>query len=232
MAAQVADAAGATDGVSVGDVDEFFTAFVPAARADRRGDWSAIGDTVADLKTRFSRRELRQFERVSRRLGALLEIRLRPLFLAARPPKLELSTHYEFVLFAQDLVADGRAAVEAVLTEPARSLERVATFTLERGLYLTALFRLDHLVWEAHKIRMLDAVLVRSSERFPSSDRAAAERKMEETSRRLWGVSKLTPFLRARFEGPEFAGGTPEQYPKFSELDSGEIVRTLDPANP
>jgi hypothetical protein len=54
---------------------------------------------------------------------------------------------------------------------------------------------------------------------------------MEETSKHLWGVSKLTPFLRARFEGPEFAGGIDEQYPQFTELESGEIVRASENAS-
>ena len=116
-----------------------------------------------------------------------------------------------------------KATVDAVFAEPAHAGRYLADFNLDSGLYLFALFRLPNLAWEAHKVRLLDAVLARASERFPDSDRARFERGIEEGAKKMWGAAYVTPLLRQRFRGPEFCDGTPEAYPEFVELPNGQI---------
>jgi hypothetical protein len=135
-----------------------------------------------------------------------------------------LPTHYDVACLAQHTLLLGREAVEAALGHPRTAIARAAEVTPESALYLSAMFRLDRLVWEAHKMRFLDMILVRSSERFPGSERARAEQKLEETAKKLWGVSKLSAFLRTKFKDPEYCDGTPEQYPEFVESPTGEIL--------
>jgi hypothetical protein len=221
LAECVVAGAGDPDPVTPHDVDRFWSEFFPLARTAERGDWTHLEDVAIALRRRFSAVELRCFERVLRRLALALETRLGPSFSSRTPAP--FPTHYEFSLFIDDLVADGPEALQAAFEDPESALGRVSSFTLERGLYLTALFRLERLVWEAHKIRLLDSILVRAGERFPTSARAAQERKMEASLSNVWGVSRLTPFLRARFRDSVFDGGTRETYPQFIELPTGEI---------
>jgi hypothetical protein len=126
-------------------------------------------------------------------------------------------------------VSRGKATADAVLREPESAERHLPEFSLDSGLYLFALFRLPNLAWEAHKVRLLDAVLARASERFPESDRARFERGIEEGAKKMWGAAYVTPILRQRFTGPEFCDGTPEQYPEFVELPNGQIVTAEAP---
>ena len=114
--------------------------------------------------------------------------------------------------------------VDQVFAEPEQAPALARDFTLEAGLYLFAMFRMELLAWDAHKIRLLDAVLARASERFPGSERAEYEKSVDRIARRLWGVAHVTPFLRERFREPAFCDGTPERYPEFVELPTGELV--------
>ena len=215
-----------TDDLPASDVDRFFDEFLPAAEPERARRWDDIGERWRALRSRFSPLELRRFERVAGRIATMLDARIEPLVRAGSAAEATLPTHYDVACLAQHLILQGRAVVEETLAQPERALSRAKDLTPETSLYLSALFRLDRLVWEAHKMRFLDMILVRSSERFPDSDRARAERKLEETAKKLWGVARLTAFLRGKFREPEYADGTPEQYPEFVEGPGGEILET------
>jgi hypothetical protein len=208
-------------GLTQADAERFWAEFLPAAGA---GDWSEIAATGRALKGRFSKLQLRAFERILGRFAAALEARLDRFYTGQAEPKLALPTHYHFALFTHHLVSRGKATVDAVLAEPESAGRYLADFDLDSGLYLFALFRLPNLAWEAHKVRLLDAVLARASERFPDSDRARFERGIEEGAKKMWGAAYVTPILRQRFRGPEFCDGTPEAYPEFVELPNGQIV--------
>jgi hypothetical protein len=223
------DPATGGEGITVADIERFWNDFLPAARATGAGDWSEIAGTVGALHERYSRLELRTFERILGRLTAALEARLDRFFTGEAAPKLELPTHYHFALFTHHLVGRGKSTVDAVFREPETASRYLSEFTLESGLYLFALFRLPNLAWESHKVRLLDAVLARASERFPDSDRARFERGIEEGAKKMWGAAYVTPILRRSFTGPEFCDGTPENYPQFVELPNGQIVPAQTP---
>jgi hypothetical protein len=218
------------EGPSAADVDRFFGEFAASARFDDPHDWSAVGERWRALQTRFTPLELRRLERVAGRIATALDARIERLAQITESVRQALPTHYDVACLAQHTLLLGREVVEQALLHPRTAIARAAEVTPESGLYLSAMFRLDRLVWEAHKMRLLDMVLVRSSERFPGSARAHAEQNLEATAKKLWGVSKLTGFLRTKFKEPEYCDGTPEQYPEFVEGPHGEIVPAPAPS--
>jgi hypothetical protein len=209
------------------DVGRFWGEFLTAVDANA-ADFSTIHGIRGRLAAVYSAAELRLFERILGRLAAALASRLEPLFYASAEPRLELETHYEFVLFVHDLLLRGRAVAEAAFREPESAKTWLAEHTIARGMYLRAIFRLPRLVWDAHKIRLLDMMVVRSSERFPGSERAQIEAKIEIDSKKLWGVCHLTGFLRARYTEPEYCDGTPERYASFKVEPNGEVVECTE----
>jgi hypothetical protein len=206
------------------DVTRFFGEFLGVARAEHGADWSELAATRAALQARYTSLELRSFERILGRFAFALEARLEAIFVSSEPLRTTLPTHYHRALFTHHLVRHGKAVVDEVLANPERAEGYAAAFTLEAGLYLFALFRLPNLVWEAHKVRLLDTVLARASERFPDSDRAAFERGIENSAKKVWGATYVTPLLRRYFKQPEYCDGTPENYPEFIEQPNGQIV--------
>jgi hypothetical protein len=201
-----------------------------AANAGDAGNWGAVEERWRRLRERYSARELRRLEQVAGRIATILDARVEGIVARSEEAARALPTHYDVACLAQHMLLLGRAAVEEALVHPERAVARAAEVTPESSLYLSAMFRLDRLVWEAHKMRFLDMILVRSSERFPDSDRARAEKKLEETAKKIWGVAKLSSFLRGKFKEPEYCDGTPEQYPEFVEQPGGEITLAREPA--
>jgi hypothetical protein len=214
--------------LSVRDVDRFFDEFLPFVHADDHANWTKVGERWRALQQRYTPLELRRLERVAGRIATALDARMEGVVQRSKDAERTLSTHYDVACLSQYLLLLGRAEVETALANPEKAVARAAELTPEASLYLSAMFRLDRLVWEAHKMRFLDMILVRSSERFPGSERAVGERKLEDTAKKLWGVSKLSGFLREKFREPEYCDGTPEQYPEFVEGPGGEIL----PARP
>jgi hypothetical protein len=207
------------------DVDRFWGEFFDAIEAEH-ADYERVGEIRRKLSDTYSPLELRQFERIFGRLSAALASRLEPMFYSATEPRLPIGTHYEFVLFVFDVILRGRSVAETAFRDPRSVLPLIGEHTLSRGMYLRAIFRLHRFVWDAHKIRLLDMAVVRSTERFPGSERAAVEAKLERDSKKLWGVSQLTGFFRARYTEPEYCDGTQETYPRFMIKDDGEIIET------
>jgi hypothetical protein len=215
--------------LGAGDVERFFGEFCAAACVADFGDWRRVGERWRGLRTRFSARELRRLECVAGRIATALDARIEGVVERSEEARRALPTHYDVACLAQHILLFGRAAVEEALAHPERAVARAAEVTPESSLYLSAMFRLDRLVWEAHKMRFLDMILVRSSERFPESERAQAEKKFEETAKKIWGVAKLSAFLRGKFKELEYCDGTPEQYPEFVERPGGEIALAREP---
>jgi hypothetical protein len=217
-------------GLTKADVERFFTEFLSVAHADQAHGWSSVRAVAEQVRVLYSAPQLRRFERVAGRVGSMIEARLAPYFFGDRTPRLALPTHYHFALFAQHVIAKGLPAVETVLQHPESAGEHLSDFTVESGMYLPAMFRLERLIWEARKIRLLDSVLARASERFPESERAEYERRLEGLAKKMWGVAELTPLLRTSFQEPESGAGASESYPDFVELPSGELVPSAEGA--
>lgn len=211
--------------ITAEDVDRFWQEFCADAEA-ARGDYARVHEIRKRLGEKYSARELHRFERIVGRLVAALASRLGPLFYSDVEPRLDIGTHYEFILFVHDLVLRGRDVAHEVFESPEKSKSWLGEHTIARGMYWHAIFRLPRLVWDAHKIRLLDMMVVRSTERFPNSERAEVEAKLERDAKKLWGVSLLTGFLRARYTEPEYCDGTPERYPRFEVRANGEIVES------
>jgi hypothetical protein len=211
------------------DIDAFWSEFRTVIEADHP-DYERVYDIRRRLAARYSASELHVFERVLGRLVAALSSRLEPSFYSSTPPRLDIATHYEFMLYVHDLVLRGREVTEGVFRDPETAGAWLGEHTLARGLYLRAIFRLHRFVWDAHKVRLLDMMVVRSTDRFPSSERAAVEAKIERDAKKLWGVSQLTAFFRARYTEPEYCDGTPERYPEFMVRDDGLVVERANPA--
>jgi hypothetical protein len=211
--------------ITPNDVDRFWGDFFGAIESDR-ADYERVDEIRRRITTTYSPADLRLFERILGRVAAALASRLEPAFYGTVEPRLDFTTHYEFVLFVHDLILRGRATTEAVFRDPGEAARHVAAHTLSRGMYLRAVFRLHRFVWDAHKVRLLDMMVVRSSERFPGSERAGVEARVERDAKKLWGVSQLTAFFRARYTEPEFCDGTPETYPRFMIREDGEIVES------
>lgn len=209
--------------ITPGDIDRFWNEFFTAVDSER-ADYERVYEIRQQLSQTYSQAELHRFERILGRVSAALSSRLEPMFYSNTEPRLAFQTHYEFVLFVLDLVLRGRSVAETAFREPSTARSWVAEHTLARGMYLRAIFRLHRFVWDAHKVRLLDMVVVRSTERFPGSERAGVEAKLESDAKKLWGVSQLTGFFRARYTGPEYCDGTPEAYPLFMVQEDGEIV--------
>ena len=207
------------------DVDAYWDEFLPAADLADREDWNKLPETVAALAARFSPSRLRIFERVHGRLGALLEAKLEPLVLGRGfSPPLGVQTHMEAGLLVQTLLGDGRAAFEAAFADPSVAARRVPDVRLASGMYLWVVFKFDLFTMEAQKVRMLDAMFGRESERDPESPKAKFEKALEVKLTRVWGVLPVTQLLRERFRGPAYERGVPERYPEFQMLPSGDIL--------
>jgi hypothetical protein len=214
-------------GIALADVDRFWNEFLIAIESER-ADYERVHEIRQRLSQTHSQAELHRFERILGRLTVALTSRLEPMFYSSAEPRLPFETHYEFVLFVLDLILRGRSVAETAFRDPRSALSWVGQHTLSRGMYLRAIFRLHRFVWDAHKVRLLDMVVVRSTERFPGSERAGVEAKLERDAKKLWGVSQLTGFFRVRYTGFEYCDGTPETYPRFMVQDDGEIVEAPD----
>ena len=209
------------------DVDAYFDDFLPAANLSDREEWASLPETVAALAQRFDAAELRVFERIHGRLGALLEAKLEPLVLGhGLTPPLGVQTHMEAGLLIQTILGDGRDAFEAAFADPKANAERVPGLRLASGMYLWVVFKFDLFTMEAQKIRMLDAMFGRESERDPQSPKAKFEKMLEVKLTKVWGVLPVTQLLRERFRGPAYDHGVPERYPEFQMLPSGDILHT------
>jgi hypothetical protein len=135
-------------GLDAGDVDRFFAELVPALPRDAL-DPDALARAVTALRARFAPTELRRLERVARRLSLALAARLEPRFLGSAEPRLEAPSWFHVCLAADHVVAEGRAAYEAALADPAS----VAAADPSSGLRLLGVFRYETLMFQAMKAR-------------------------------------------------------------------------------
>jgi len=220
---------GEGDGVSSEALDELFGELVPlvAPRGEQPFD-HALADARERVEQRFDPAQLLRHERLLGRLSVVLSASLEPHFFSGREPVLELPTYLHVRMLVHDIICRGREAYERARVDPAFAVECAAGLTEADGMRLQGIFSYERLVAEAQKIRLLDTVLARASERHPQSEKAAYEASVDAMAKRIWGVAHLTPQLRGWFIGERFERGQPERYPRFELREDGSIEQTAD----
>lgn len=219
----------AGDGVTVADVATFFETLLPlTARPEGSAFDLGLSQAVARMRAELSPAAIRAQRKVLGRLTLALAASLEPAFFAGEGAIGTLPTYLHLRMLCHRILGDGRDAYERARAEPGFAAGYVEGLELEGGLWLYGLFDYRRLVAEAQKIRLLDSVLVRASERWPDSDKARYEAGVDALAKRVWGAAHLTPWLRTIFRGEPFEADQPERYPLFELGDDGRIV-PVDP---
>ncbi|WP_267684265.1 lipase maturation factor family protein [Nannocystis sp. SCPEA4] len=221
-------------GLAEADVQQLWGEFLPMFAAIDRDDWSRLPERVTAVRSRWSAGQIDRFERIVGRYALLLMARCERLFVAGglaailgwkRAP-LDVETHSHLNLLARYVVAEGRAAYDAVFREPALAADKLATMSLRSGMFLEAVLRPERLAHQAQKFRMLASqVDVRGWPR-PSARGEKIARWGAARVQRLWGAFAMIEFLRGEL-GAEWAD-TPERWPRFELLADGSLALLAD----
>ncbi len=214
-------------------VHEFWDELVPWVAARHRNDWIGLRQSVAELRARYGRAKLHHFERIAGRYGVFLFAKLEPLFADAgvRPlwgrvsATLAVPSLYELRLLTHHIVAEGRAAYDAVIASPRTANEHYARMNMFTGHSFQALFRYEALVYQSQKLRLLDAITKIGGRREPSPKQRAARERGEAFAKRTFGGLVVNDFLRTQFLGGEDVLDVPEQWPHFELTTEYEVVR-------
>jgi hypothetical protein len=224
------------------ELDAFWNELVPWVAARNRSSFTGLRRDVEALRARYGRERLYAFERITGRYSAMLFARLEPLFnqddlgktLRREPTALGVPSLYELRLLTHHIIAEGRAAYDAVIADPnsvRAHAERVDMFTAHSFL---ALFRYEALIYQSQKLRLLEVVTKVRGRPEPSERQRAARAKNEAIGKRGFGVLSVAEFLRVQFTEAEHVLDVPERYPQFEFTPEAEVVRiqaarTLDP---
>jgi hypothetical protein len=213
-------------------VDRFWSEFVATLQATDRSTWDTMPDLVDGLRARYSESELHAFERLLGRYAFALAHVLDPLFFdggfllvfGIGKPKLDVKSYLHLGMLTHMLICEGREHLERVLAQPLLAAELAPTLTIARGMYCSAVFRYDMMVYEAQKLRLLTNVMEPKRKQFSFKNEAFTKR-MDQIAINIFGVAEVVPFLREQFKGPRFERGQPERYPSFRLDPSGVVVR-------
>ncbi|MBM4364152.1 MAG: lipase maturation factor family protein, partial [Deltaproteobacteria bacterium] len=221
------------EGLGAADVEAFWSEFVPrVARADR-SNWDDLPALARRLEAELGRDALRRHERILGRLCFGLAAKLEPLFLGEglppllglRPATIDVKSYLHLGMLLHVIALEGREAFERVWEDPRRAAEHAAGLTLAGGLFLQALFRNEAFVFEAQKLRLLQAIL--EPER---DDRPPPPPAIQALAERAFGAVEVIPFLREQFRGVAAETGEPERYPRFALPPDGRAVRVPEVA--
>ncbi|HTU62411.1 MAG TPA: hypothetical protein VMF89_28320, partial [Polyangiales bacterium] len=214
------------------EVETFWTELVPQLLA---ADFANLRTRVAALRSRYGRERLYVFERIAGRYSALLFARLDPAFEAAGlsgylkpgPQALGVDSLYELRLLTHHIIAQGRAAYDAVIAQPASASAHAAIMTAFTSHSLQAVFRYDWLVYESQKLRLLDTVMqIRG--RTPLTARQELTRvKNEALAKRVFGALTVVELLKGQLQSAEHAD-IPENWPRFGFDEHAEVIRIPD----
>jgi hypothetical protein len=220
-----------TEGLDAGDVRRFWDELVPFVTQCDRTRFDSLAGAVRELEARFDRETRHRFYRLLGRFSLLLVARLEPLYLErGLKPELPFKTYFQMWTVVQHLIAEGKDSYLAALDDPRSVGARIDEVTAPRGLYFLSLFRLEHMVFEAQKLRLLTSVLPPHDEALKQvvahdvSKMGKAERTLAALAEHFSGFFAVMPYIRESFRGPEYDQGNPECYPAFTQLDSGEVV--------
>lgn len=220
-------------GLSTEDVGRFWNEFLPAVRAYDRNDWSLIRDATLSLRERFGS-DMRKFERILGRLCVMGSGKLDPLYLhRGKNPPIPAKNYARLWMAMQDVIWDGKEAFEAMLADP-MSLKSRVDLPLERGLYFTAIFRYEALVFEAQKLRLIHNFVL-SHYTPPTPARARWEERGRAFAARVTAFAEVFEFIQDKLKGAPFDEGYPELYPEYEFHQEGVVrlkeqsVRTWEP---
>ncbi len=215
LAAVIAD----TDEITHDDVDRFWNEFVPAVGAGRDADWSKLPDVVEQARARYTRADMRIFERILGRFSVMLCTRLEPLVLGRmRKPVLPISSYFRLGMLTHQIIGEGREAFENAYADPASTVSDAKALSMPSGGYFMALFRFESFVFQARKQRLLDAVLNMTREGKPNEIPPIIV-KLQGWARSLFGCIEMSEFLQTQFTESRYQEpDAPEERPVFTML--------------
>ncbi len=216
------------------DVARFWDDLVPLVQQQDRSQLETLPPIVDEVRRRYDRQQQRALYRLLGRFSALLVARIEPHYLGRGfTAPIPAKTYLHVWMLAQRVISDGKDAYLAALADPLSLAERASTLTEREGLYMLGVFRYEALVFEAQKLRLITAIMP------PHNDEAKAriargegmtdfERNVSKIAERFAGFFSVMPVLRESFIGEPFDQGYPERYPRFEQLESGEVVVRKD----
>jgi hypothetical protein len=218
------------------DVERFWNEFVPLVQGEVRENFDTLPDVVANVNSRFDRKQRRALYRLLGRFSLLVVARLEPLYLyRGNKPLIPAKTYFHLWMLVHHIIGCGRDAYLEAFAHPESVARHLASLTNQTGLYALSVFRLEEMTFEAQKLRLLQAYIYpHDSETKRLMDArlrdealdvpSAFERFVFRIARQISGFVSVLPDIRDSFKGPRFDRGYPELYPTFEELDSGEVI--------
>ncbi|HEY2511935.1 MAG TPA: lipase maturation factor family protein [Polyangiaceae bacterium] len=228
------------DGFGAEDVARFWDEFLPGIAARRDDDWSGLRALVEGLRAKYGRDQLYRFERIAGRYGALLFAKLEPLFVdrgiapafGRVQATLDVKTHYHLGLLTRHVLAEGRAAYDAVVDQPRRANEHLPKLTMRSGAFLFALFRYEIYVIQSQKFRLMEIFLEPAGRRpLPEAKKQAAAR-LEAVLHRLIGPLEMADFLKTQFRRPEDSLDVAENWTQYAFNADGSLKPVVRPEAP
>jgi hypothetical protein len=217
-------------------IDQFWTEFVPWVAARDRSSFTGLRRDVEALRARYGRSRLYVLERIAGRYGALLFARLEPLLgrdgfvktLRLEPPSLGVPSLYQLRLLTHHIIAEGRAAYDAVIADPSSARAHADRADMFTGHSFQALFRYEALVYQSQKLRLLDVTTKVRGRPAPSDRERAARTRIAAIAKRGLGVLSVVEFLKTQFTEDEHVLDIPERYPHFEFTPEAEVVRVQE----
>ena len=214
------------------DVERFWDDLVPNVVGDKRKDLDTLPDVVALIKTRYDRKQLRALQRLMGRFSLMLVAKLEPMYLGrGKKPLIPAETYFHLWMLAQHVVGKGKDAYLEAMRDPHSMIAELPLMTVQTGMYYLSMFRFDAIVMDIQKMRLLAilsapydeekkrVLLQQSPDEFVGLQRA-----LHSIAKSFSGYYCITPVMIENFKGPRFDLGYPELYPRFKELETGEIV--------
>lgn len=209
------------------DLQRFWDEFLPVLRGYDRKDWSKVREAKLAVEQRFDAATLRKFQRILGRLCVFASGKIDPLYLGrGSKPLLPAKNYARLWMAIQDVIWDGREAFDALLAQPLSLRTRLEASTLEHGMFFTAIFRYDALVFEAQKLRLIRNFVLSHYVRKPGP-RSRWEERGAALAEKVTMFPELVEFLKDKFEGAPFDEGYPERYPRY-RTDSEGVVQLVE----
>jgi hypothetical protein len=215
------------------DVAAFWGEFMADVASRNRDDWTGLRAYVGRLREKHGRRRLHTFERIAGRYAAFLFARIEPLFLdrgmlpifGKVAATLDVKTNYHLRLLTHHIVAGGKEAYDAVMSEPGLAAQHAAHMTMQSGNFFHAVFRYELLVYQSQKLRMLEACVEHAGLAPLSEKEQRTQERIDAIVRRLGGAIELGEFLKTQFQSDEDILDVPENWPRFEFTETAEVRR-------
>ena len=131
---------------------------------------------------------------------------------------------YELRLLTHHVIAEGKAAYDAVIADPISANLHAARMTMFTGHGFQALFRYEALVYQAHKLRSLESFTKTMGRHEPPPKQRAARERADAFSKRVFGAVSVIEFLKTQFTSDEDVLDTPEHWPRFEFTQEAKLV--------